>query len=232
MPWGTPCLQHPPGTPGPTLRPGPAVSRGCAHRRGRGTTCRVRGESRLQRCACTAKDTSCQADISPPSARQSQSSRGSPGHSSTSPAFAEGTAGPLAPCIALCTRLERHHGPGEHGESGNVCVPGASRQPAALHHSGHAFAPLHGAWLQLGGDAARSRGRQEALGGFGEPPSTHPSCPVTRRSCSDAGPSLAETNQSGQGAGSLPGAGGEESSEASAPHVGVLHVHVPAMRLP
>lgn len=83
-----------------------------------------------------------------------------------------------------------------------------------------------------GGDAACSRGRQAALGGFGEPPSTHPSCPVTQRSCSDAGPSLAETNQSGQGAGSLPGAGREESSEASAPHVGVLRVHVPAMRLP
>lgn len=33
-----------------------------------------------------------------------------------------------------------------------------------------------------GGDAARSRGRQAALGGFGEPPSTHPSCSVTRRS--------------------------------------------------
>lgn len=67
---------------------------------------------------------------------------------------------------------------------------------------------------------------------LGSPPAhTHPA-PSLGGAEADAGPSLRETNQSGQGAGSLPGAGGEESSEASAPHVGVLRVHVPAMRLP
>lgn len=57
---------------------------------------------------------------------------------------------------------------------------------------------------------------------LGSPPAhTHPA-PSLGGAEADAGPSLGETNQSGQGAGTLPGAGGEESSEASAPHVGVL----------